>query len=195
MICPVQTLESLETTIEYRVLGNGEPPQNHWRSHPGLTFPSFHLAKSHWPSHVLRRSLGSPPRSYRFRWKRWRRAVWRYRGNLPVVIRIYHPINITTATPPIQRTQVTPQKMNSSITQPGFLQSNDEQFTMVAITIFQDRKSSAKKIPNCATFQPWTLTCSTSGLMFFQKIAAQVEAQNIISQCMSLDTRWCPIVS
>ena len=85
-------------------------PQNHWRSHPGLTFPSFHLAKSHWPSHVLRRSLGSPRRSYRFRWKRWRRAAWRYRGNLPVVIRIYNPINITTATPPIQGTQVTPKK-------------------------------------------------------------------------------------
>lgn len=53
--------------------------------------PPKSLAFSSWvdipisPRHVLRRSLGSPPRSYRFRWKRWRRAAWRYRGNLPVM--------------------------------------------------------------------------------------------------------------
>ena len=71
-------LNQLKTNIEYHVLGNGEPPPK------SLAFSSWvDIPIS--PRHVLRRSLGSPLRSYRFRWKRWRRAAWRYRGNLPVV--------------------------------------------------------------------------------------------------------------
>ena len=177
---------SWKKTIEYHVLGNGEPPQNYWRSHPGLTFPlapgTFCVDPWVHPGGLIASdgkggAVQLEGTEVIFLWCRQDLSSQQ-------MFQTAHNSNPHTGNP---------KKMNSSITQTGFLQSNDEQFIMVTITIFQDRKSSndfwavAKKDQTArrCSLGHWHIPLPDS--CFFQKIAAQVEAQNIISQRMSLD--------